>query len=193
MTGPVPLRLRRCVIAGEWEICGSALRIKTGAPYRLTVASRAPATEQWLDETGLHNVEFARRRDLLIAVHAHTAIRPLPAEDADCDEQQPVRLIRRPDGSHVTAEGDYTVTLFQTADPFIRQVVATGVWEVEHLPADGPPVQLPRVPSLRQAAQQIADDRSWRLQPEPVQAFWGRAPDELLDRAVARSRCAAGR
>lgn len=158
MTRPHRLRLLHAPNAGEFVIARSCLRVRRAqrgrrGPYVLD--SRSHAGRVWLDRTGLHGVMNARLSDLLDIVAAHAAADPLPAAAVNAAD---VRLHRRPDGRHVTAEQDFEIV---PAPPACTPLGRQHRWIVQPLPAAP---KLPRdLQPLRRAARTLREAREYIL------------------------------
>lgn len=148
MTGR-PMRICRGHMPGFSRIDRTGLGIfhLPGSSDGFTLTVLDPRARDWHARSGLGDVSFDRRRDLLEAVSAHAAISPLP----QLTSRPAVTLRRRPDGVHVCADGDDRYE--------VRHVPVAGWTDRWKLyvprPSDGRPVPSSVHRTLRQAAEYI--------------------------------------
>lgn len=96
---------------GDFRVHGTHLFINRRADG-FSIDSYHTLTRRWLDRRGLTDTAFMRRYELLDVLAAHVAAGPPPPDSTPIAE-----LRRRPDGSHITPEGDYVVLPRPTATP----------------------------------------------------------------------------
>lgn len=150
--------LTHAAVAGDFLISGTGLllmRHRRPPHYEIIARGGQPAARHWLTDTGLKHQRFARRQDLLHAVGAHAAVIGLPETHAPTAD-----LVRRSDGSHVTAEGDFEIRP-RPADP--DSMLRAG-WSVINL--TGPAMARRAVPTLHAAAEIIMQMRDVAAHPE---------------------------
>lgn len=89
--------------ARSFRIAGTDLVIHHTRHLGFVVTAIGCDTADWVRQAGLRDVVFARRADLLETLAAHMASHPVPVSERPPSPT----LIRRADGSYVTAEGDF--------------------------------------------------------------------------------------
>lgn len=155
MTGLTLTRLRT---PGSYQIAGTGLGIRRGRTGAFRLERMDLPAYRWATHAGLAGIWFDRRQDLLHAVAAAAAIRPIPETHAPAAGH--VRLIRQTDGSHVTADGDYEVRPIPAPRrrPHAR-------WRIINVRAGWPHTTVDVVGTLRQAQLTIAENRAKDIHP----------------------------
>lgn len=111
------LRVVQCELPGMVKIDGTSLILQRGDDGRFFVSTLDGDVRRWLRDTGLRDVSFARRCDLLAAVAAQIAVQPPPYG------YRHAAAALRPDGPgrYVTPHGDYEVIAQDPDGQFARR------------------------------------------------------------------------